>query len=213
MDKTFRIVAIDDNPDTLDPVLHAVKQMLNLDGVKIEYKILSKQSEVDSLKNYSCDIVMFDCALSGEDYNFQNYEESRFGFTLLKRYRENNRRTKIIFYSGSFNFDGEGNFDLSALDFVQIINELKIFAITNREVPRLSKAIKSAIEELDTVLVSMEDLICNYGENGVFYIEGKSISANQLLQELRLGTAVGEKFREEIYSTIISYFMKFGGEQ
>ena len=187
--------------------------MLNLDGVKIEYKILSKQSEVDSLKNYSCDIVMFDCALSGEDYNFQNYEESRFGFTLLKRYRENNRRTKIIFYSGSFNFDGEGNFDLSALDFVQIINELKIFAITNREVPRLSKAIKSAIEELDTVLVSMEDLICNYGENGVFYIEGKSISANQLLQELRLGTAVGEKFREEIYSTIISYFMKFGGEQ
>ena len=213
MDKTFRIVAIDDNPDTLDPVLHAVKQMLNLDGVKIEYKILSKQSEVDSLKNYSCDIVMFDCALSGEDYNFQNYEESRFGFTLLKRYRENNRRTKIIFYSGSFNFDGEGNFDLSALDFVQIINELKIFAITNREVPRLSKAIKSAIEELDTVLVSMEDLICNYGENGVFYIEGKSSSANQLLQELRLGTAVGEKFREEIYSTIISYFMKFGGEQ
>lgn len=213
MDKTFRIVAIDDNPDTLDPVLHAVKQMLNLDGVKIEYKILSKQSEVDSLKNYSCDIVMFDCALSGEDYNFQNYEESRFGFTLLKQYRENNRRTKIIFYSGSFNFDGEGNFDLSALDFVQIINELKIFAITNREVPRLSKAIKSAIEELDTVLVSMEDLICNYGENGVFYIEGKSISANQLLQELRLGTAVGEKFREEIYSTIISYFMKFGGEQ
>lgn len=213
MDKTFRIVAIDDNPDTLDPVLHAVKQMLNLDGVKIEYKILSKQSEVDSLKNYSCDIVMFDCALSGEDYNFQNYEESRFGFTLLKQYREDNRRTKIIFYSGSFNFDGEGNFDLSALDFVQIINELKIFAITNREVPRLSKAIKSAIEELDTVLVSMEDLICNYGENGVFYIEGKSISANQLLQELRLGTAVGEKFREEIYSTIISYFMKFGGEQ
>ena len=213
MDKTFRIVAIDDNPDTLDPVLHAVKQMLNLDGVKIEYKILSKQSEVDSLKNYSCDIVMFDCALSGEDYNFQNYEESRFGFTLLKRYRENNRRTKIIFYSGSFNFDGEGNFDLSALDFVQIINELKIFAITNREVPRLSKAIKSAIEELDTVLVSMEDLICNYGENGVFYIEGKSISANQLLQELRLATPVGEKFREEIYSTIISYFMKFGGEQ
>lgn len=213
MDKIFRIVAIDDNPDTLDPVLHAVKQMLNLDGVKIEYKILSKQSEVDSLKNYSCDIVMFDCALSGEDYNFQNYEESRFGFTLLKRYRKNNRRTKIIFYSGSFNFDGEGNFDLSALDFVQIINELKIFAITNREVPRLSKAIKSAIEELDTVLVSMEDLICNYGENGVFYIEGKSLSANQLLQELRLGTAVGEKFREEIYSTIISYFMKFGGEQ
>ena len=213
MDKTFRIVAIDDNPDTLDPVLHAVKQMLNLDGVKIEYKILSKQSEVDSLKNYSCDIVMFDCALSGEDYNFQNYEESRFGFTLLKRYRENNRRTKIIFYSGSFNFDGEGNFDLSALDFVQIINELKIFAITNREVPRLSKAIKSAIEELDTVLVSMEDLICNYGENGVFYIEGRSFSVNRLLQELRLGTAVGEKFREEIYSTIISYFMKFGGEQ
>lgn len=210
MDKIFHIIAIDDNPDTLEPVLYAVKSCLEAEGVKIDYEILSKQSEVDRLKDTYCDIVMFDCALSGENYNFQNEEASRFGLTLLKQYRENNRRTKIIFYSGSFNFDGEGNFDLTYLDFVRIINELKIFAITNREVPRLLEAIKSAIEELDTVLVSMEDLICNYGENGTFYINGSYISAQKLLQELRLGTEIGEKFREEVYSTIISYLMKFG---
>lgn len=40
--------------------------------------------------------------------------------------------------------------------------------------------IKRAIDNLDTVLVSLEDLIYRYGE--------------------------------EVYSTIISYFMKFGDE-
>lgn len=210
MDKTFSIIAVDDNPDTLEPVLFAVQKMLALDGIRISYSILSKQDEVDHLMERPCDIVMFDCALSGENYNFQGYEEARFGFTLLQKYRKKNRRTKIIFYSGSFNFDGEGYFDLSVREFVQIINDLNIFAITNREVPRLSKAIRNAIEELDTILISLEDLIYHYGENGTFHINNTSVSAQQLLTELRMGSEIGEAFRGEIYSTIISYFMKFG---
>lgn len=210
MDKSFSIIAVDDNPETLEPVLYAVQQLLGLDGISINYSILSKQDEVNHLIEHPCDIVMFDCALSGENYNFQGYEEARFGFTLLKKYREKNRRTKIIFYSGSFNFDGEGDFDLSVQEFVQIINDLNVFAISNREVPRMSKAIKNAIEHLDTVLISLEDLIDRYGENGTFYIKNTSVSAQQLLTELRLGSEIGEAFREEIYSTIISYFMKFG---
>ena len=213
MDKSFSIIAVDDKPETLEPVLYAVQQMLGLDGISIHYSILSKQDEVDHLIERPCDIVMFDCALSGENYNFQGNEESRFGFTLLQQYREKNRRTKIIFYSGSFNFDGEGDFDLSAQDFVQIINDLNVFAICNREVPRLCKAIKSAIENLDTVLISLEDLIYHYGENGTFYINNTPVSAQELLTQLRLGSEIGDAFREEIYSTIISYFMKFGEEE
>ena len=96
------------------------------------------------------------------------------------------------------------------MDFVQIINELNVFAISNREYRRMSDVIKKAIDELDTVLISLEDLICNYGENGNFYIDDKMLSAQELLKELKLGTEIGERFREEIYSTIISYFMKFG---
>lgn len=212
MNRVFQVVAIDDNPDTLEPVLKTVQAFLECNQLKIEYKILSKQSELEQLQDNPFDIVMFDCSLSGGNFDFENNPEAQFGWTLLKRYREKNKRTKIIYYSGSFSFTGDCDFGLTSLEFVQIINELKIFAITNREYHHMANAIKSAIDELDTVLISMEDLICNYGENGIFVIDGQKVTARQLLTELRMGTSIGEKFREEIYQTIISYFMKFGGK-
>lgn len=214
MPKIFNIIVVDDKPETIEVVLQAVKSSLKIDyNYEINYKLLSKRTEVDQLNNYVCDIVMFDCALSGEDYNFQNMDESRYGFELIKKYREKNKRTKIIFYSGSFDFEDEGTFDLSVLDFIHIINELNVFAITNREVSRLVDTIKRAIDELDTILISLEDLICHYGEDGYFYVGDKKLSSDELLKELKLGTKLGEKFREEVYSTIISYFMKFGDEE
>lgn len=213
MKKEFKLIAVDDNPESLEPILAAVKEILSLDGLNLGYLIFSKKNEVEKLKEYPCDIVMFDCALSGENFDFAHYEEARFGIKLLQEYRKQNRRTKIIFYSGSFDFEGEGNFDLTCLDFVQMINELNIFAISNRDVRLLAHLIKKAIAELDTVLVSMEDLILTYGENGTFIINGSCVPAQQLLTELRLGTEIGEKFREDIYATIISYFMKFGGNK
>ena len=214
MPKIFNIIVVDDKPETIEVVLQAVKSSLKIDyNYEINYKLLSKRTEVDQLNNYVCDIVMFDCALSGEDYNFQNMDESRYGFELIKKYREKNKRTKIIFYSGSFDFEDEGTFDLSVLDFIHIINELNVFAITNREVSRLVDTIKRAIDELDTILISLEDWICHYGEDGYFYVGDKKLSSDELLKELKLGTKLGEKFREEVYSTIISYFMKFGDEE
>ena len=213
MQKIFEIIVVDDNPDTMEMVLAAVKTALKIQyNYEINYKILSKRKEVDQLAEQVCDIVMFDCALSGEDYDFQNTTAARYGYDLIKKYREKNKRTKIIFYSGSFDFNNEGSFDLSVRDFVQIINDLNIFSITNREVSMLIDAIKRAIDELDTILISLEDLIYHYGEKGIFYIDNKKISAEDLLKELRMGTPIGEKFRDEIYTTIISYFMKFGEE-
>lgn len=213
MQKEFEIIVVDDDPDTLETVLKVVKSTLKLDhNYNINYTILSKQHEVDKMNDYICDIVMFDCALSGEDYNFQDVAEARYGFELIKKYREKNKRTKIIFYSGSFDFENEGSFDLSVIDFIHIINELNVFAITNREVSRLVDTIKRAIDDLDTVLISLEDLIDRYGEDGFFWVGNKKIPSKILLEELKLGTKIGEEFREDVYSTIISYFMKFGDE-
>lgn len=213
MSRIFNIIVVDDNPETLEYVLQAIKMQLKIKyNYDISYVLLSKRKEVEQLNEHACDIVMFDCALSGEDYNFQDKDESRYGFELLKEYREKNKRTKIIFYSGSFDFEGEGSFDLSVMEFVEIINELNVFAISNREVERLVMSIKRAIDDLDTILISLEDLIYSYGEEGYFYIQNQKLSAAELLKELKLGTDIGEKFRKEIYSTIISYFMKFGDE-
>ena len=56
----------------------------------------------------------------------------------------------------------------------QIINELNVFAISNREVERLVMSIKRAIDDLDTILISLEDLIYSYGEEDIFIFRTKS---------------------------------------
>ena len=76
--------------------------------------------------------------------------------------------------------------------------------------------IYKAIEALpsaqpDAVTASLEELINDYGEDGFFIIDGVNYQANELLNELKNNSSVGEKFRKQITKTIVQYFMKFGG--
>lgn len=71
------------------------------------------------------------------------------------------------------------------------------------------KALPSA--QPDAVTASLEELINDYGEDGFFIIDGINYQANELLNELKTNSSVGEKFRKQITKTIVQYFMKFGG--
>ena len=63
----------------------------------------------------------------------------------------------------------------------------------------------------DAVTASLEELINDYGEDGFFIVDGVNYQANELLNELKTNSSVGEKFRKQITKTIVQYFMKFGG--
>ena len=63
----------------------------------------------------------------------------------------------------------------------------------------------------DAVTASLEELINDYGEDGYFIVDGVNYQANELLNELKINSSVGEKFRVQIAKTIVQYFMKFGG--
>ena len=63
----------------------------------------------------------------------------------------------------------------------------------------------------DAVTASLEELINDYGEDGFFIVDGINYQANELLNELKTNSFVGEKFRKQITKTIVQYFMKFGG--
>ena len=65
--------------------------------------------------------------------------------------------------------------------------------------------------EPDAVTASLEELINDYGEDGYFIVDGVNYQANELLNELKINSSVGEKFRKQIAKTIVQYFMKFGG--
>ena len=62
----------------------------------------------------------------------------------------------------------------------------------------------------DAVTASLEELINDYGEDGYFIVDGVNYQANELLNELKINSSVGEKFRIQITKTIVAYFMKFG---
>ena len=72
-----------------------------------------------------------------------------------------------------------------------------------------TKALPSA--QTDAVTTSLEELINDYGEDGYFIVDGVNYQANELLNELKANSSVGEKFRRQITKTIVQYFMKFGG--
>ena len=63
----------------------------------------------------------------------------------------------------------------------------------------------------DVITASLEELIKDYGEDGYFIVDGVNYQANELLNELKINSSVGEKFRKKITKTIVQYFMKFGG--
>ena len=63
----------------------------------------------------------------------------------------------------------------------------------------------------DVITASLEELINDYGEDGYFIVDGVDYQANELLNELKINSSVGEKFRKQISKTIVQYFMKFGG--
>ena len=64
----------------------------------------------------------------------------------------------------------------------------------------------------DVISDSLRELIEEYGEDGTFSVNGKEISAKDLLKELKIDSKIGAEFRKDITKTIISYFMKFKGE-
>ena len=75
----------------------------------------------------------------------------------------------------------------------------------------IEKLKKLPSAQSDVVTASLEELINDYGEDGYFIIDGVNYQANELLNELKINSFVGEKFRKKIAKTIVQYFMKFGG--
>ena len=205
----YKIIVVDDEERSITPVLNAVKQKLANVEYHVSFQVFSKKNEIENIKTIPADIIMFDCVMSGADYDFTENQETMFGYNILKAYRSGNKRTKIIFYSGGFDFDDYTSITLTPKDYIEIINELNIFAIINKDINMMAEFIKKAIDQLEPVLVGMEDLMAEYGDQGIFDIQGKQYTSDQLMKELQLGTKVGDEFRKKINAIILNYLMKF----
>jgi hypothetical protein len=208
MERIYKIIIVDDNKNAMTDIMETVKLELRFDKININYEILDNGDSVDRIDKLVGDVFMFDCNLSSMPIKFINGCEFNQGFELIGAFRKNNKRSKIIFYSGTFEKEGYPTFD--ANDFVKMINDFNVFKISPRRAEVLAKNLKLAIEDLDSILISMEGLITDFGEDGSFDIDGAKLTGEQLLKELQLGTNIGEKFRTMMNDGLLLYFMKFG---
>ena len=68
-------------------------------------------------------------------------------------------------------------------------------------------------KETDPILKCLLQLKYEYGSTGNFVINGREIALDQIVEEVRNKTEIGEKFAMEVYKNVITYMMKFGGDE
>lgn len=209
-ERIYRISIIDDEPETLKPIMDGLADILKDEsGFCVEYSIYSRKKELDRLQVVPSDIVMFDCALPGADFIVNDKDVSKLGFDLIRAYREANRRTKVIFYSARIK-EGEIDLDLTYSELISMINNLNVFRVVERSLMTLKSAISDAIKELDAVMICLESIAADYSGIASFNVGGNMLSINELVNEMRLGTKLGEEFRSKIINSILLFLMSFG---
>ena len=212
--RKYKIVFIDDEKTIIETIMESVKEIVGKShGLELQYYIFSDRKEIESLHNVAADIVLFDCAMGGANLYFEDMDESIFGVELMKRFREKNKRTKIIFYSGGFQLEGSQCYEFTNAEMLKLINDLHIFKMIPKDLKEISQAIIEALEELDAVIIGLEDLKYEYDNLGLFRVDNKDYSITQLIEELRNGTEIGERFKNNVYKLTLTYLMKFGGDE
>ena len=123
--RKYKIVFIDDEKTIIETIMESVKEIVGKShGLELQYYIFSDRKEIESLHNVAADIVLFDCAMGGANIYFVDMDESIFGVELMKRFREKNKRTKIIFYSGGFQLEGSQCYEFTNSEMLKLINDL-----------------------------------------------------------------------------------------
>lgn len=72
---------------------------------------------------------------------------------------------------------------------------------------------KTLIHESDSLYESLKELKEEYHGTGEFVVDGNSYSIGQMMEELRNDTKIGRQFRKNVNKNILTYMMKFGGDE
>lgn len=68
-------------------------------------------------------------------------------------------------------------------------------------------------KETDPILKCLLQLKYEYNSTGNFIINGREIALDQMLEEVRNKTEIGEDFTIEVFKNVITFMMKFGGDE
>jgi len=209
MGKEYKVLVIDDEQDVTE-IFSVLKKELEYEGYFVKFDFL-KSLDTDSFEiNEPYDVLMFDCYLPASNLIKFGENKDKMGFNLIKEFREKNYRTKVIFYSSSFNIEqGESPFTIK--EFFTIINELNVFRMIERNNTKaFMESIMQAIDDLDMVMISMEDIYRQYSGDEVTFDTGQGeISLKELIDQFKTGGRDAEKFRQETIKNILHFMLNF----
>ena len=86
-----------------------------------------------------------------------------------------------------------------------MVRKLDVMAIVEKQ--------KALLHESDSLFESLKELKEEYHSTGEFVVDGNSYSIGQMMEELRNDTKIGRQFRKNVNKNILTYMMKFGGDE
>ncbi|EAC2977785.1 hypothetical protein EIP30_15220, partial [Listeria monocytogenes] len=180
-----------------------------------EFTFVSSTKELDKVQKDTFDILMV-------DYNLQNsfFSETKpniAGTDFIKSFREENRISKIIFYSSEFEYsNSEKKYHLNLKDkeIFDLINLYKIDSIVSKNnFDMVVHSIIDNIRDLDPIaklLINTRDKY-DQRDSQLYYTtsDGEEMNIEQLLQEYQADSKRGKEFKEQLLSTIVTLLLEY----
>ncbi|AVU88730.1 response regulator [Listeria monocytogenes] len=211
---SYKILVIDDEID-IKSNYAVYKQYIKKEEIDTEFTFVSSTKELDKVQKDTFDILMV-------DYNLQNsfFSETKpniAGTDFIKSFREENRISKIIFYSSEFEYsNSEKKYHLNLKDkeIFDLINLYKIDSIVSKNnFDMVVHSIIDNIRDLDPIaklLINTRDKY-DQRDSQLYYTtsDGEEMNIEQLLQEYQADSKRGKEFKEQLLSTIVTLLLEY----
>ncbi|EBB5866098.1 response regulator [Listeria monocytogenes] len=211
---SYKILVIDDEID-IQSNYAVYKQYIKKEEIDTEFTFVSSTKELDKVQKDTFDILMV-------DYNLQNsfFSETKpniAGTDFIKSFREENRISKIIFYSSEFEYsNSEKKYHLNLKDkeIFDLINLYKIDSIVSKNnFDMVVHSIIDNIRDLDPIaklLINTRDKY-DQRDSQLYYTtsDGEEMNIEQLLQEYQADSKRGKEFKEQLLSTIVTLLLEY----
>lgn len=206
MKNQFDVLVIDDQLNIKD-LIQPLVEILSYKEIFLNVTYVHEIKNLTEQINKPFDIILFDSQLGSTD--FAKIEGVSQGFNLIKDFRKTNKRTKIIFYSSSFNLDHGDQIPLSHRDYFTMINELNVYKMVYKnDVEELLTAIEGAINSLDIVMTTLDKMVEEYSELELTYnIDGEDIPLKDLICDFKMDGELSGNFKKNLNEMIATYFL------
>jgi len=207
----YNILVIDDEKQIKDTCAIYKKYLKSKFDLEVKFDVINSEAEYNESVPYDVLLVDYDLK-KGFSLN-----DKLMGDEFIKKFRENNKISKVIFYSSAFKYrPNEPNYDFpfEKREAFDLINNLQIDRIADKNnFEMMLEVIKSCCERVDVLPILLSKIVEEYEkeEIKVSYtnIQGQEVLLSELLIDIINDNEQGKAFRKNIIDTVLSVILNF----